>query len=80
MLDLKVLAIAIYRIAGIFRRCKFSYELPSLIFRTINVRTGLNAYVLPLVLPIAYIAHLKFRSFNFRMMLFNTKYTKISTI
>ncbi len=23
-----------YRIAGMFRRCKFSYELPSLIFRT----------------------------------------------
>ncbi len=45
----------VYRIAGIFRRCKFSYELPSLIFRTLNFRTGLNAYVLPLVLPIAHL-------------------------
>ncbi len=38
----------LYRIAGIFRRCKFSYELPSLLFRTLNFGTGLNAYVLPI--------------------------------
>ncbi len=43
----------VYRVY-IFRRCKFLYKLPSLIFRTTNVCKGLNTHILPL-LPIAHL-------------------------
>ncbi len=34
-----------YRIAGNFRWCKFSYELPILIFRSLNIRTAQHSDV-----------------------------------
>ncbi len=60
-----------YRIAGNFRWCTFSYELPILIFRSLNIRTAQDSDVEHVVQG------------NFRMMLYNTKirnfhYTKIT--
>ncbi len=65
----------IYCIAGNFYWCTFSYELPIYIhvFRILNIRTAQDS-------DVEHIVQGHFRSFNFRMMLYNTKNTKISTI
>ncbi len=59
---------ASYRIASNVCWCKFSYELPILIFHSLNIRTAQHSDVEHIVQG------------NFRMMLYNTKYTNISTI
>ncbi len=56
-----------YRIAGNFRWCKFSYELP---ICSLNIRTAQHSDVEHKILCINY----------FHMMLYDTKYTKISTV
>ncbi len=60
-----------YRIAGNFRWCKFSYELPILIFLGLNIRTAQHNDVEHIDIIVQGL---------FRMMLLNTKYTKISKI
>ncbi len=62
---------ALYCIAGNFRWCKYSYELPILIFRSLNIRTAQHRDVEHIDIIV---------QGNFRMMLFNTKYTKIYII
>ena len=62
----------IFRIVGNIRWCKYSYEL---LFRILNMRTAQHSDVEPIV-P----GKCRTRSLNFRMMLYNTKNTKISTI
>ena len=60
-----------YRV--IFDGANFRNELPILIFRSLNIRTAQHNYSDVEHIDIIVQGH-------FRMMLFNTKYTKISTI
>ena len=66
--------ILIYRIAGNFRRCKFSYKPANKKFRTLNFR--MNPFNARAHAPYT----INFRSFNFRTQALDTKNTKISTI